>query len=366
MGTTGGNVTSHVSDGRLNALLDGELGETDAAAIRSHVASCATCRQRLDQAQRFLEQAADVLGDPQPPAPPDGAASLPPASPAASAADAPARRPSKTAKEVAVDLDGATQQSPAIRSNVDEGPPLFRGRQPRRGFDATSLAWAATIALAVGVGYLANEVLHARATMRGAARPAGGSPAGAAAAAPVAAGGAPEVAAPAVEAKPALPPPKTLNPRGTVSVLGHKRLDGRPGAAAVARPALRRASMEQAVIRLGGAIRLLDGMRSSGVLMGPGSLVAGASGDRDVVRILYRAAGQPVSLDQQRVGAGGAGGPAGGAAAAANGITPGDTLFATAPDGKNAMRWLDERGFWLSITARLPPDSLRRLATRVR
>ena len=80
---------AHVDDGKLNALLDGELNDAEAAAIRSHVATCADCGRRLDQAKRFLEAAADVLGEPEPAGP---TAAQP--------------RPSRTAKEVALDLDG--------------------------------------------------------------------------------------------------------------------------------------------------------------------------------------------------------------------------------------------------------------------
>jgi hypothetical protein len=338
---------SHVNDVRLNALLDGELPETEAAAILAHVGSGEACARRLEEAKRFLARGTNVLGDVAVPAAAGGspAAAVPPA--VAPAPGAPAFRPSKTAREIAVDLDGATQQSPAIRPNVDEAVPLFRSHPARTSFDPTSLAWAATIVLALGVGYLAAAVLHARAAMQTGTRvPAAAAPAPAAGdrSAP-----SPDTAFPAE--RPALPAPKTLNPRGSATVLGQKRLTGRPAVPSDAgRPAFRRATLLEAVNRLHGAIRLMDGMRSNGVWVGPGSLVASASRDHDVVRILYRSGGQKVTLDQQRLG---------GAASRP------DTVFSTAPSGENSMRWEDAGGFWLSLAARLPPDSLQRLAAHL-
>lgn len=53
---------SHADDGTLNALLDGELGDAEAAEVRAHLASCAECAARFQDAQRFLDEAADLLG----------------------------------------------------------------------------------------------------------------------------------------------------------------------------------------------------------------------------------------------------------------------------------------------------------------
>jgi hypothetical protein len=172
---------AHVDDGTLNALLDGELGEAEATEIRAHLTTCAACSARFDEARRFLTAADDLLGLLNVPA-----AKEPPAvAPEASAAgEAPPRRVSKTAKEVAVDIDGSTHKSPAILPNLpSEGEvvprprspstgaelrPLFDGRAPRpapaphRRPDWATLAWAASVVLALGVGYLVNEVRHFR------------------------------------------------------------------------------------------------------------------------------------------------------------------------------------------------------------
>jgi hypothetical protein len=426
----------HVDDGKLNAMLDGELDAAETASILAHVAACAECRERLEQAKRFLADADDLLGVLElPPArSAAGAATGSPPLPRATGSAAPPR-PSRTAQEVAVDVDGVTQQSPAIHPDQRDAASVFRNRTPRRRFDYGSLAWAATIVLAVGVGFLADEVRHGRQALRPSEPPR-------TAAAP-AQTEAESIAAPAAPtAKAAAPrrpeaPPKTLNVREPTS-LGHKRLAERPRAAgaargrpapraaeaaaalqsdrtaetqtaarlnAPARPpaagetpagdagqgvarsplagaasevggvraaaaphAFRRVTLEEAVTRLQGTIRLIDGMQSSRVEVGPADLVPGASQGHDVVRIFYDEAGRQILLDQQRVGS--VVSAAGAAAAAPDsvsaGMSPGDTLLTATPEGDLRMRWVDRQGFWVSLTAPLPVDSLRRLAGRVR
>jgi len=347
---------SHVADGRLNALLDGELDGAESAAVLAHLAACEACGRRFAEAKRFLELGADVLGESAAGGP--ASAGAPPL-PVEPAVGPPPRRPSRTAKEVALDLDGVTAKSPAIRPNVEEAPPLFRSRPAPRRINAAALAWAATIALAVAVGWLGSEIVHARATVRLAPQ----APAGARAAAPQAA---PTTHAPsptAPTAPTATPGPASLRtrPPEPTSPIGRKRFGAPPPARADTAPAFRRSTLEQAVARLHGAIRLMDGFRSTGVEIGPGTLVEGASPDHEVIRVLYRSGPRRIALDEQRVGA-----AAGAGREPAPAAGDRDTLLTTSPGGQNTMRWVDQRGFWLALTARLPADSLRRLAGRVR
>jgi len=173
---------SHVDDGTLNALLDGELTAEEGVAVRAHLAGCAECAGRFEEAKRFLAEAADLLGALTPPSVeewPHAAAPAPPLSAGAVPAGPPPRRVSKTAREVAIDIDGSTHKSPAIPPNFPRegevvpiptrgpsGRPLFEGSAPARGSrratDWPTLAWAASVILALGVGYLANEVRHAQ------------------------------------------------------------------------------------------------------------------------------------------------------------------------------------------------------------
>jgi hypothetical protein len=435
---------SHVDDGKLNALLDGELGAEEAAAVEAHIAACPECTGRLADAKRFLAEASDLLG----------ALELPKA---AAAERESRRRVPKTAREVALDLDGATQRSPAIRPNLtgDAPKPLFARPPARRRIDVTTLAWAATVVLAIGVGFLANEVRHSRqAAAYGegyagrpvvsraaatvppesaeahAAAPAAErnepAPPASVAAAPAqaaqggrarrtaASGAAPASATdlarketPALRGKQLAAGAESGQPAGNRPGRAAKGVDVVGGVSAVAEPpsaavvtaeplaaapaadraaaaaqgnallaraapadqrltAFRSADLEEAVARLGGAIRLIDGMRIDHVEVGPGWRVPGAARDRDVVRIFYLdGQGRHVVLDQQRLGR-----PADTSGAerrlAEIAMDSGDTLTTEAPNGQVRVRWVDPERFWLSLTATLPADSARALVGRVR
>jgi len=97
---------SHVDEGTLHAYLDGELPSTERAALEAHLAGCATCRENLSEERSLRERASAVLGSARP-----------------------AERPA---------------------------PPLDQlRREPKRSpwRLRRSFAWAASIALALGLGY---------------------------------------------------------------------------------------------------------------------------------------------------------------------------------------------------------------------
>src|ERR1041384_3906710 len=97
---------SHVDEGTLHAYLDGELPSTGRAAAEAPLADCATCRGNLTEERSLRDRASAVLGSARP-----------------------AERPA---------------------------PPLDQlRREPKRSpwRVRRSVAWAASIALALGVGY---------------------------------------------------------------------------------------------------------------------------------------------------------------------------------------------------------------------
>jgi putative zinc finger protein len=97
---------SHVDEGTLHAYLDGELPSTERAAVEAHLAGCAACRGNLTEERSLRDRASAVLGSARP-----------------------AERPA---------------------------PPLDQlRREPKRSpwRVRRSVAWAASIALALGVGY---------------------------------------------------------------------------------------------------------------------------------------------------------------------------------------------------------------------
>ena len=97
---------SHVDEGTLHAYLDGELSASDRTAVEAHVAQCGTCRAALAEERALLERATALLG---------------------------AARPTERPAPPLEYLRRKTQRTPR------------RIRIP--------LAWAASILLALGVGY---------------------------------------------------------------------------------------------------------------------------------------------------------------------------------------------------------------------
>jgi hypothetical protein len=167
----------HADDGQLNALLDGELSPAEAREVTAHLASCPECTRRLEEARAFLAEAGELLNVLTPPA---AAGTATPSDPHEAPLVAPrapgpadsasvrksADRPDssgaagvpRTAKEIAVDIDGRTAMTPAIRPVTRDEP---AHAPPKKGrVELERLAWAASLILCVGVGYLANEVSH--------------------------------------------------------------------------------------------------------------------------------------------------------------------------------------------------------------
>lgn len=104
---------SHVDEGTLHAYLDGELPATERASLETHLAQCEPCRARLVEERALLERASALLG---------------------------AARP-------AIDPAPAFEQ---LRREPKRSPWRVR----------TSFVWAASLALALGVGYYLNDVLQ--------------------------------------------------------------------------------------------------------------------------------------------------------------------------------------------------------------
>ncbi|HYT64637.1 MAG TPA: zf-HC2 domain-containing protein [Gemmatimonadales bacterium] len=104
----GGTSMSHVDEGTLHAYLDGELSPPERAALDVHLAQCAPCGARLAEERSLIERASAVLGGARP-----------------------SERPAPPLSELA---------SPRRR-----GRRILGARLP--------FAWAATVVLALGIGY---------------------------------------------------------------------------------------------------------------------------------------------------------------------------------------------------------------------
>ncbi len=99
---------SHVDEGTLHAYLDGELSPSERTELEVHIAQCAACGARLAEERSLIERASAVLG-----------------------AARPSERPAPPLNELA---------SPGRR-----GRRILGARLP--------FAWAATVVLALGIGY---------------------------------------------------------------------------------------------------------------------------------------------------------------------------------------------------------------------
>jgi anti-sigma factor RsiW len=124
-----------------------------------------------------------------------------------------------------------------------------------------------------------------------------------------------------------------------------------------------RIGFDAAVRRLGGSIRLLEGLDVDHIEVGPGDSVPGAQRGADIVRVIYRARnGNRILLDQQRIPADASGwrhvnDPY---------LENGDTLVGTSPNGVSVATWVDPKAYWISLVGQMSQDSLKRMLRRVR
>ena len=102
----------HVDEGTLHAYLDGELSSAERNTVETHLAECATCRASLVDERALLERASALLG-----------------------AARPADRPAPPFEQL------------RLRRSPKRSP--WHVRMP--------VAWAASIALALGLGYYLHE-----------------------------------------------------------------------------------------------------------------------------------------------------------------------------------------------------------------
>jgi len=386
---------SHLDEARLHAFLDGELPIAERTAVEAHLEECPSCQALYAEARAFAAEA-DALLDTMD-LPPKAGAPAPP------------------------------------------GPGRFQPRASR-WVRYRTLAWAATVVLAAGLGYLASDLRYHRAfapaetdfapvsaparprpdqrspadrerpTVPASTQPAPASEAqgprqetartlenrtGAKPQATIQTGEAvPETGLPARTAnandaeRVASPPAERIATPGQAAPVPGARLQDslrrpamapspRPSEGAVwggpphrgdplpgTRPGFRPISLEEAVRRLGGNIRLVDGMVPSRILAETGAAADSALG---LVRVVYGSPPDPeIWLDQWRSGplpsADRARAPA-----FRDEVSPPreNALAPVGAAGVRNLRWQDQAGFSLSLTGNLPLDSLKALARRV-
>jgi len=141
---------SHLDEGTLHALLDGELEMTEVKEIQAHLGSCSACGTRLRQVKEFYAEADRLVGSLE----------LPGAASAAAAGGSRSR---------AATLEPRTEVArvPAPLPPTPEGPPpIFLPDNPdwseRTRRLIAPMKWAALLVLAVGAGFIASESRRGR------------------------------------------------------------------------------------------------------------------------------------------------------------------------------------------------------------
>lgn len=357
---------SHLDEGLLTALLDHELDEAERLAAESHLAACEECRRLLDEVKTLATEADHLVARVE----------LPPARVAASPAAKQASR---------------TWITPRWRA----------------------VAWAASVTLAAGLGWLASDLRYQPARETLADRPADGVGDQRLQSKPAAptSGAAPASAAPAAPAQedkvaPASrQEPQAVNlaqarrnapetrradvevgagTRGSVAPREGQPLAAKSAASPAPAPAalagqstqpanamsaakekdlagFQDAGMEEAVRTLAGSIRLLDGLQPKRIMQGSGEMLSGADPKLPVVRVVYEdPPGRELWLDQQRPSESDRD-----RLRAPGELLAGDTTLTRGARGSSSLRWIDEHGFRLALTGFLAVDSLHRLALRI-
>lgn len=123
----------HISDGEINAWLDGAMPEASAQreSIQLHLEVCPDCRARLEQARQIRNEAGEILAGAQP-----------------------AARERPAFEELV-----RRAQEPSHRASSSL---TVTGRPQSRWRSVERLAWAASVLLAVGAGWIGREVLTER------------------------------------------------------------------------------------------------------------------------------------------------------------------------------------------------------------
>ena len=300
----------HADEGILHSYLDGEFTPAEVTELERHLSVCAPCRAQMAEARSFLTESDDLV--------------------------------------VALDVPHAPTK-PFVAAAA------HRRWRPR----LTTLAWAATIVLAVGLGYSLRprfeSAVGAEVTASPAETPVADlptSPAPTVAVAPrldhqsakatgevtptTTRGATEPQPAPAAEvaSTDAAPTARAadvdhLAERGNATADTRQRrlvtqpMNSAAGASGIAMvdgtpvdttlrgptfgpastPAPKRITLDEAVAHLGGSIRLIDGLAPQRVELLAGVDVPGADPDRQVIRVYYE---EPdlglVTLDQQRPG----------------------------------------------------------------
>ena len=140
---------SHLDEGTLHALLDGELDLHEVKQIQAHIGSCAACGTRLREVKEFHGESDRLVGVLEMP-------SAPSRRTAAVVED----RPEAVDQSAAPSPTPAQRRPPRMSGPAAEPPPLLLPENPDYGRSRMlrRMRWAALVLVIVGAGYMGNQM----------------------------------------------------------------------------------------------------------------------------------------------------------------------------------------------------------------
>ena len=138
---------SHLDEGTLHALLDGELDLHEVKEIQAHIGSCAACGTRLREVKEFHGESDRLVGLLELPATP-------------SRLTAPADPEPVQYGDSSVDRRRKPRNQSRISGQVNEPPPLLLPENSayRSGGLIRRMRWAALLLVTVGAGYMVSQM----------------------------------------------------------------------------------------------------------------------------------------------------------------------------------------------------------------
>jgi len=138
---------SHLDEGTLHALLDGELDLHEVKEIQAHIGSCAACGTRLREVKEFHGESDRLVGLLELPTTP-------------SRRTAPAEAEPAQYGDSPVDRRRTPRNLGRISGQVNEPPPLLLPENPayRSGGLIRRMRWAALLLVTAGAGYMALQM----------------------------------------------------------------------------------------------------------------------------------------------------------------------------------------------------------------
>lgn len=184
---------SHLDEGTLHALLDGELDAKEVRQIQAHLGSCSACGTRLQSVKDVLSESDRLVGSLQFPGTPRRPAALDPAPEPARRTPPVPETPGSAFEPAEPYVPGPEFEPAAYQPSAQPPRPPERRLQAEPVYDQAppvllvpddsmwaerrrrllgGLRWAALLVVTIGAGYIASEVRRAGTAVPAATRPA--------------------------------------------------------------------------------------------------------------------------------------------------------------------------------------------------